>query len=114
MSRKAEKAVCDRDCFNCIHPDCILDAGPNLDEYRLSAELDRIACLEAPGQEERGKAWRTWFEANREYNRERRRAYYRANREREKARQRAYSKAHRQEHNEWQRAYRASKKAERG
>ena len=112
MGRKAKEPVCNRDSFNCIHPDCILDEGPNQEEYRFSAELDHYAWLEKRCMEHQFYKLRAWYRSKLEYNRQRRRAYYQANREREKARQRAYSKAHREEHNEWQRAYRQTKKAE--
>ena len=112
MGRKAKDAVCARDCFNCIHPDCILDAGPNLDEYRLSAELDRIAWLEARGRREELSRWQDWHRSRADCYREARRERSEADLERINAQKRAWDRAHKAQRTAWQAAYRQSHRDE--
>lgn len=63
--RKAEP-VCDRDCFNCPHPDCILDNA------RKRGYRD---------PEKRREYLRAWREKNRERTNEYQREYYKRHRE---------------------------------
>ena len=116
MGHKPKRAVCGRDCFNCMEPDCICDDGPNLEEYRLSAELDRFAWLQAQGLENEHRKWREWYRSNRDYQRQDRAAkqaaYRESNREACNARRRAHRAANRDAFIAYQRAYRARKKAE--
>lgn len=118
MGRKAKAAVCSRDCFFCIHPDCILDAGPNLEEYRLSVELDRVAWLEAQEPEEELSRWKAWHHSRQGYYCKERAAwqaaYRESNRDACNAKRREHRAAHRDAFNAYQRAYRAKKRAERG
>lgn len=60
-------AVCNHDCFNCPHPDCILD--------RLTAHA--------------------YYEANKDKIAAKNRAYYEANREELAAKHRAYMREYR-------------------
>lgn len=108
MGRKAKEPVCSRGCFNCIHPDCILDSGPNLEEYRLSAELDRIAWLEACGRAEELSRWKQWRRSREDYFRKAKRDRSAADRERIKAQKRRWDMAHREQRTAWQAAYRES------
>ena len=112
MGRKASEAVCDRGCFGCIHLDCILDAGPNLEEYRLSAELDRIAWLESGGREEELTRWQHLHRSRQDYWRKAKQERAAADRERLKAQKRAWDMAHREQRAAWQAAYRESHREE--
>ena len=118
MSRKAKTQVCDRGCFQCVHPDCICDDGPNLEEFKLSEELDRFAWLQAQGLDEEHSKWLSWYRSSKEFQRAQRAAkmaaYRESNRAACNAKGRAYRAANRERINAYQRAYYARKKAERG
>lgn len=127
MGRKAREPVCNRDCFNCIHPDCILVEDPDAWECW---ELERVEKYLFQPTEERSRKARAkaYYEANREkmlayqkaYNRANKekvaasqRAAYAARRDRRIAYQRAYYEAHREEITAKKRErYREKKKAE--
>ena len=53
--------VCNRDCFNCPFPDCIVD-GVNAQEYRAARERD----LELKYRDEIAAKQRAYYEANRD------------------------------------------------
>lgn len=74
-----ENPVCDRDCLNCIHPDCICDEPPRIKEARQQDALDKQFGMT---DKQKAKAARS-------------KAYYRRNREAVIAKQKAYNAAHR-------------------
>lgn len=68
MGRKRKEPVCDRDCLNCIHPDCILDEGPDAAEYRQMAEMEK-ELFRTDEQKKVAAQQKAYREANREaYN----------------------------------------------
>ena len=96
--------ICNRDCLNCIYPDCILDAEPDAEELcklrqteqqflmtpkqRKQAEWNRVYRKAHPDRIAKGK--RAHYERNREKIAAYHREHYRQNRERILAQQKAY------------------------
>lgn len=113
MPRKKTQAVCDRNCFECIHPDCILDAGPSAEEYREMAERDK-RLIRTPKQEKAYASQKAYYRAHREQLLEKSKRYRAEHRDELVAYQRAHYAANRESRIAYQRAYRARKKAERG
>lgn len=70
--RKSQTLPCDRDCFHCKFPDCIVDGVLDKDEYNLSDKLDEFAKAKKPASknlpvgEEKKKA-RKRTEYNKKY-----------------------------------------------
>ena len=89
MGRKRKEPVCDRDCLNCIHPDCILDEGPDAAEYRQMAEMEKE--LFRTDEQKKVAAQK--------------KAYREANREKVAAQQKAYREANREAYNAYMRNY---------
>jgi len=63
------KPVCNEDCFNCVHPDCIVDETPS---------------------EAKARRKREWRQRHREEIAKKSKAYYEAHREERLAYQREY------------------------
>ena len=99
--------VCNRDCFNCPHPDCIcdeetqadIDAAERRDQAiqagwsRAEKELRREREYRRTHREQAIAASRAYYAANKEHVKEQHAAWYRANRERVLAQQKAYRTA---------------------
>lgn len=72
-------AICNKDCFNCQYPDCVLDEL-DADDYRESSWLDREPKERTDKQRKDAAQKKAYREANRErYN-----AYMRDYRRRQK------------------------------
>ena len=80
MGRKQKESVCDRDCLNCVYPDCVLDEGPNAAEYRQMAEMEK-ELFRTSEQKKVAAQQKAYREANREKVAAQQKAYYEANRE---------------------------------
>lgn len=104
MSRKAKNSVCNRDCLNCIHPDCILEEEPDALECWELEHAEKLLFLTA---EERSKKNRSkaYYEANREKRLAYQTEYRKANKEKVAASQRASYAARRERRIAYQRAY---------
>ena len=83
--------TCNKDCFNCPYPDCIVD-DMSYEEYRESAERDRELKTSQKSRKEKKTAAKQ-------------KAYYEAHREEIAAKQKAYREAHRERRNEYMRVY---------
>lgn len=91
-------SVCDKDCFNCPYPDCILDEL-NAEDYvttdRLDVEFSKTEAQKSKA--ERDREWRRKnkdkLAAQRDANKEKMSAYGRAYREKNKERESARKKA---------------------
>lgn len=100
--------VCDRDCFNCQHPDCIcdeetqddIDAAERRDEAiqagwsRAEKILRQQREYRETHREQTRIACHAHYMANKEYYRKKHAEWYKANKERILEQQRAYRKAH--------------------
>lgn len=104
-------AVCDRDCFNCPHPDCISDELDSRD-WQESQMRDAEARKESSGRRKR-PAGVSYYEAHKAEIKTRKAAYWLANRDRLKdeknARARAWWCKHKDEVNRRRRERRAQK-----
>lgn len=100
-----KKDVCNMDCFNCIHPDCINDAMEAAD-YRESRALERDYISPKSRKEKQiADQKRARQEANKEKIAARSRAYYAANKEQILAQQHAYYAANKEMVNARSREY---------
>lgn len=90
------KTVCNRDCFNCPYPDCVLDEPMSAEEYAEAREREEL--LKDPKARKLAA---------------KQRAYYEANREELAAKQRAYREANREEYNAYMREYMRRRRSER-
>lgn len=75
--------MCNLDCFNCIHPDCIRDEQQdNRDNYKRyweqnhKKELERSRRYKAKNRDKVNQANRDWYQKNKEYRREYMREYW--------------------------------------
>ena len=103
-------ATCNRDCFNCPYPDCILEEL-EAEDYAEQRRIEReIVNPKSKRQEKRTAYQRAHYEANREKLTAYRRAYREANREEIAAKQRAYYEANREKLAAYQREYRRKRK----
>ena len=108
MKKRGQKPVCDRDCLNCIHPDCILDEGPDAAEYRALAQMERDLFW-SDVQKKRAAYKKAYYEANREKLAAYQKAYYEANREKVAAQKKAYYEANREKIFAQRKAFREAK-----
>ena len=106
-----ESQICNRDCLNCIYPDCILDADPSADEIR---DLDLIErhFLTTPRQRKKAEWDKAYRKAHPDRIAKAKRAHYERNREKIAAYHREHYRQNRERILEQQKAYRARKKAE--
>ena len=88
-------SVCNRDCFNCPHPDCILETLEAAD-YQAQRQAEKAAFPRTQKQRKLAAKQRAYREANREELAAKKRAYYEANREELAAKHRAYYEANRE------------------
>ena len=84
------KPVCNRDCFNCIYEDCILDEM-DVADYRQSAAIEKELLFPKSEKQKKIAAGK--------------KAYYEANREKIAAGQKAYREANREKINQYMREY---------
>ena len=85
-----KKPVCDFNCFECPHPDCICDDFSRK-EYVTDAEINRIAGMTRSKTGLRKKEYlRKYYSERKEYAKAYQKSYYEKNKERirEKARER--------------------------
>ena len=59
--------VCRKDCFRCVHPDCINDEPPSLKEIAIIEADDRYVRWSRLTDEEKQQR-KTWKEYNKRYN----------------------------------------------
>ena len=83
-------SVCDRDCFHCQFPDCILDEL-EAEDYAEQRRIERDIVFPANAKQKKIAA--------------KRRAYREANRDEIAAYQRAYREANREQYNSYMREY---------
>lgn len=127
-----KKPVCNFNCFECPHPDCICDDFSRK-EYVTDAEINRIAGMTRSKtglrkkeylrkyyseRKEYAKAYqKSYYEKNKEKIREKARERYRKNRERCIASVRAYQESNKEKvtayKKEYSKKYKRRKKEER-
>ena len=101
-------SVCNRDCFHCPYPDCIVD-DTSLAEWQVSQAMD-LAVQQGCGEPfrrrrnrsaaslERKKVMEWWhYQRNRGSILEKKRVYRQTHKEKEKAYRRAYYLSHKEE-----------------
>ena len=71
------KRVCNRDCFNCPFPDCVLETL-EAEDYRMQREAAEM--LKTPEQKKIAAYQRAYYEANRDEIAAKQRAYREAKR----------------------------------
>ena len=101
--------VCDKDCFHCKYPDCVLD-DLDLEDYRQGRELDKQLRYPPLGRK-KAAYMRAYYAAHKEEKAAYMRAYRAAHKEELAAYNRAYRAAHKEEKAAYMRAYRAARKA---
>ena len=82
-------AICNKDCFNCQYPDCVLDEL-DAEDYRESSQRD-MALKERTDKQRKVAAQK--------------KAYYEANRDKVAAQRKAYREANRDKYNAYMRNY---------
>lgn len=82
--------VCNRDCFNCVFDDCILEEL-EAEDYAEQRRIEREIVKPKSAKEKKIAAYQ--------------RAYYEANKDEIAARQRAYREANREKYNAYMRDY---------
>ena len=87
---------CDKDCFNCPYPDCIVD-----NDGSESRDIDKILGLRKKKLEYSKKYYRDHIEERREYGR----AYYRKHKDSMYAYQKEWREKNRERHNANMRAW---------
>lgn len=109
------KPICDKDCFNCPHPDCINDKL-EIEDYRALDEMEKDLRLPGYKEPERKISWyqklspeekQKYLDRQKQLRREDpearakykacNRRWYQNNKDRCLAQQRAYSRAKRKE-----------------
>ena len=112
-------AACDRNCFFCPFPDCIVD-DVTPEERRGALRLDARARAD-PLEERQGAGSKTEREReraliryykNHDKNMERKKAWRESHREENRAYQRRYYQEHREERRDYQREYARRKRGE--
>lgn len=103
--------VCDRDCFNCQHDDCIQD-GVSDEEVKASAALDREArtVKKDNRQRELAERQRRYYEQNKAAIAENQRRYRETHKDELAECQRRYYEQHKDELAEYKRRYYRRKK----
>ena len=87
--------ICNGDCFNCIHPDCIRD-DIRPEDYQFARNAEKEYLI-SPEQKKLAAKQRAYRKANRDEIAAKQRAYREANRDEIAAYQRAYREANRDE-----------------
>ena len=124
---KRNGATCNRDCFNCVFEDCVID-GVSAEDYDYARMVEREFVFPKTQEEKKlaakQKAYReanreelaakqkAYREANREELAAKQKAYYEANREELAAKQKAWVDKNREKVNRYQREYRKRKRME--
>ena len=92
------KPACDRNCFRCPYPDCILDEEDmSPEDWRESTERER--SIKRAGRSEKAARNAAYYQANKEKIAAQQAAYYQANKEKIAAYYAAYYRAHKDEIN---------------
>lgn len=91
------QAICNKDCFNCLHEDCVLDTL-DAEDYALARKIEAEVILPKSKEQERAAA--------------KQRAYYEANRDEIAAKRRAYREANRDKYNAYMREYLRKRRSE--
>lgn len=66
MKNNSKTVVCDKDCFNCKHPDCICD-DMDADDYSVLKEIENQFIIPKGLREKKIAAYRrAYYEANKE------------------------------------------------
>ena len=102
--------VCDKDCFHCKYPDCVLD-DLDLEDYRQGRELDK-QLRDPPPDRKRAAYMRAYRAAHKEKKAAYMRAYRAAHKEEKAAYDQVYRAAHKEEIAAYKRAYCAAHKEE--
>ena len=95
--------ICNGDCFNCIHPDCIRD-DIRAEDYQFARDAEKEYLI-SPEQKKLAAKKRAYREAHLDEIKAKKQAYYEANRDEIAVKRRAYYEAHRDEFKAKQRAY---------
>ena len=105
--RKLSRAatVCDRDCFNCPHPDCIRE-DLTAEDYDAARALEKYIHPPTPAQRKIAAKKKAYREENREAIAAKQKAYREENREAIAAKQKAYYEENREAIAAKQKAYR--------
>jgi len=76
-------SACNMDCFNCQHPDCIIDSVPDDLAILEDSAIDECLkdCFFNPGHRDRAGGWSDYYRRNKEKVKEKRREYVKNNRE---------------------------------
>ena len=101
--------ICNKDCFNCQYPDCVLDEL-DAEDYRESSQRDRALKERTDKQRKAAARQKAYYEANRDKVAARQKAYREANRDKVAAQQKAYREANRDKYNAYMRNYRKRSK----
>lgn len=73
-------SVCNRDCLNCVHPDCICD---EMTEEEMRESLDSVAFSDGDRRRIKNRAYKkAYYEKHREEINAKRRRWYKANKKR--------------------------------
>ena len=94
---KRNGATCNRDCFNCVFEDCVID-GVSAEDYDYARMVEREFVFPKTQEEKKLAA--------------KQKAYYEANREEIAAKQKAWVDKNREKVNRYQREYRKRKRME--
>ena len=112
-------AVCDRDCFSCPFPDCIMD-DVTAEERRSALRLDARARAEAleerqgagsKAERERERARIKYYKYHDKYL-ERKKAWRGSHKEERRVYQQRYYQEHKEERRDYQREYARRKREE--
>ena len=105
---RTNPSICDRDCFHCPYPDCILDQL-DYEDYKALDDLDK-SLTRTKEQDKAAAQKRAWYQANKDKKLARQRAWYQANKDRVAATHRAWYQANKDRILAQQRAYREANK----
>lgn len=68
-------AICNKDCFNCPFPDCVLDEL-DAEDYRKAKEVDDLLHPKTKQQKKAAAQQKAYYEANRDKYNAYMRSYY--------------------------------------
>ena len=109
---KADYETCNRDCFNCVFEDCVID-GVSAEDYDYARMVEREFVFPKTQEEKKLAAkQKAYYEANREELAAKQKAYREANREEIAAKKKAWVDKNREKVNRYRREYRKRKRME--
>ena len=91
----SKQPVCNRDCFNCVYEDCVLD-DLSLEDYKQTTTIEKELLFPKSQKQKKIAAGK--------------KAYYEANREKIAAGQKAYREANREKIRSYMRDYMRKKR----